>query len=130
MAQEVIDVGSSAGSGNGDILRIAFIKSNDNFTELYEISKVNIVSKDEDYNALANDYVTVSTTNSNVTVTLPTAIGISGITIGVVKVDAVANTLIIDTVLSQTINGLTQTTITDKWITREFISDGANWIIR
>ena len=35
MAQQNIDIGTSAGDGNGDTLRTAFDKINDNFTELY-----------------------------------------------------------------------------------------------
>jgi len=35
MAQEIINVGTSANDGTGDALRNAFIKSNNNFTELY-----------------------------------------------------------------------------------------------
>jgi predicted nucleic acid-binding Zn-ribbon protein/glutaredoxin len=35
MAQQNIDIGTSAGDGNGDTLRSAFDKINDNFTELY-----------------------------------------------------------------------------------------------
>jgi hypothetical protein len=35
MAQQIIDIGSTANDGTGDTLRAAFIKTNDNFTELY-----------------------------------------------------------------------------------------------
>lgn len=35
MAQQTIDVGSTAGDGTGDPLRSAFTKINENFTELY-----------------------------------------------------------------------------------------------
>ena len=35
MAKQTIDLGSSANAGNGDPLRTAFKKINDNFTELY-----------------------------------------------------------------------------------------------
>jgi len=35
MAQQIIDVGTSAGAGNGDIIRAAFIKANENFTDIY-----------------------------------------------------------------------------------------------
>lgn len=36
MAKQVINVGSSSNDGTGDTLRAAFIKSNANFTELYD----------------------------------------------------------------------------------------------
>jgi hypothetical protein len=35
MTQQIINVGNVANDGQGDTLRAAFIKSNDNFTELY-----------------------------------------------------------------------------------------------
>ena len=35
MTQQIIDVGTVANDGTGDSLRTAFIKANDNFTELY-----------------------------------------------------------------------------------------------
>jgi len=35
MAQQIIGIGSTANDGTGDALRDAFIKTNDNFTELY-----------------------------------------------------------------------------------------------
>ena len=35
MAQQIIDVGAVPNDGEGDPIRTAFIKTNDNFTELY-----------------------------------------------------------------------------------------------
>ena len=35
MAQQIINIGTSANKGDGDPLRLAFDKVNDNFTELY-----------------------------------------------------------------------------------------------
>ena len=35
MAQQLLNVGSSANDGTGDTLRAAMIKTNENFTELY-----------------------------------------------------------------------------------------------
>ena len=35
MAQQIVNVGTSANSGGGDPLRAAMIKINENFTELY-----------------------------------------------------------------------------------------------
>ena len=40
MAQQVINVGTSANDGQGDPIRTAFIKCNDNFTELYSIGGI------------------------------------------------------------------------------------------
>ena len=41
MAQQIINIGTSANKGNGDAIRVAFDKTNKNFTELYqEISDI------------------------------------------------------------------------------------------
>jgi hypothetical protein len=37
MTKQTIGIGSTANDGNGDPLRTAFDKANDNFTELYDI---------------------------------------------------------------------------------------------
>lgn len=38
MAQRIINIGTSANKGNGDPIRTAFTKVNDNFTDLYQIT--------------------------------------------------------------------------------------------
>ena len=40
MTQQIIDVGNVANDGQGDSIRNAFIKTNDNFDELYNIGGV------------------------------------------------------------------------------------------
>jgi hypothetical protein len=35
MTQKIINIGTAANKGDGDVLRTAFSKINDNFTELY-----------------------------------------------------------------------------------------------
>lgn len=42
MTQQIIDVGTTANDGSGDPLRTAFIKTNDNFTELYNATTVSV----------------------------------------------------------------------------------------
>jgi len=44
MAQQTINVGTTANDGNGDALRNAFIKTNDNFTDLYTNKQATLVS--------------------------------------------------------------------------------------
>lgn len=44
MAQEIINIGSSENDGTGDALRNAFIKSNNNFTELYSGKQDTLIS--------------------------------------------------------------------------------------
>jgi len=54
MAQELIDVGTGVGDGSGDIVRVAYIKSNNNFTELYGLSKSNqiVVKQASDFGVI------------------------------------------------------------------------------
>jgi len=82
MARQIINVGASANDGTGDGLRTAFIKSNQNFSELYAntvtptflsngTSNIGVVSSDGN--------VTVSIANlSNVAIFTQTSLDISG----------------------------------------------------
>jgi len=62
MAQQTINIGSSANDGTGDAIRSAFDKSNDNFTELYASSGIadNSVTHDK----LENRYTVLSALGS------------------------------------------------------------------
>ena len=42
MAQQNINIGSSANKGDGDPIRTAFTKVNTNFTELYNLSLIHL----------------------------------------------------------------------------------------
>ena len=42
MAREIINVGATSNDGQGDPIRTAFIKSNDNFAELYSRAQTNV----------------------------------------------------------------------------------------
>ena len=64
MAQQTINIGTTANDGTGDPLRIAFDKVNDNFTELY-----NDESQGEVNSIIAGDGISVDTATGNVTVT-------------------------------------------------------------
>ena len=60
MSKKTINVGSSPNAGNGDPLRIAFNKINDNFTELYAISGQ---GDPLDLTELAQDYASAMITS-------------------------------------------------------------------
>jgi hypothetical protein len=64
MAQQIIDLGTSANAGDGDNLRSAMDKTNDNFTEVYTAgpvgSNISITSN------------SISSTNTNGNITLAT----------------------------------------------------------
>jgi len=46
MTQKIINIGTSADKGNGDPIRTAFSKVNDNFTELYQLTDFTMIGQD------------------------------------------------------------------------------------
>ena len=69
MSQQIINIGSQPDNGNGDPLRTAFIKTNDNFTEIYAAGLVgsNVT--------IANNTISISALNGNI-VLKPNGIGV------------------------------------------------------
>ena len=81
MTQQIINVGTVANDGQGDTLRTAFIKSNDNFTELYNsaITIPTISNGNSNVYVNANSNVTVSVRGtSNVIVVSSNLVAITG----------------------------------------------------
>ena len=69
MAQQTINIGTTANDGTGDPLRIAFDKVNDNFTELYsdDAADVNSVSGGQSISVdTSTGDVTVSVTDGSI----------------------------------------------------------------
>jgi len=69
MSQQIINIGNQPDNGNGDPLRTAFIKTNDNFTEIYAAGLVgsNVT--------IANNTISISALNGNI-VLKPNGIGV------------------------------------------------------
>jgi hypothetical protein len=65
MTQQVIDVGNVANDGQGDPLRTAFIKTNNNFTELYNIGGISGIANGTSNIGIVEDG-TVSISSANV----------------------------------------------------------------
>jgi hypothetical protein len=63
MAQQEINVGTAPNDGQGDPIRNAFIKCNDNFTELFSGSGSNAISN-------GNSVVQISTANGNISMSV------------------------------------------------------------
>lgn len=81
------------------------------------------------YTMVATDYmVLVDTTAGNVTITLPTAVGIAG-TVYVIKKKVAGNTLTIDGNGAETIDGSATVSLTTQYDYRMIMSEGANWMI-
>ena len=82
------------------------------------------------YSILTTDYfILVSTGSTDRTITLPTAIGCTGRTYVIKKIDSGSGDVIIGTTSSQTIDGVTTQTIEFQWTALNVVSDGSNWFI-
>jgi len=79
MSQQFINIGTTANDGQGDPLRTAFTKCNDNFTELYAASYSTIVNGTSSVNVLQDSAVTVTVAGtSNVVVVNNNGISVTG----------------------------------------------------
>ena len=124
MAQEIINVGAAPNDGQGDPIREAFTKCNDNFTELFGgLGSSNAISN-------GNSVVQISTANgnismsvsgtANVAVVTPTGITVSN-TVSAANIDAV--NLVINNISS---DDSTFITIEDGVIVNGVISAAGN----
>ena len=77
----------------------------------------------------ATHYVIAAGGTSSYTVTLPTAVGITGRTYHIKKTSASAYTLSIATTSSQTIDGAASISVIAQYDSYFVISDGSNWLI-
>lgn len=80
MVQQVINVGNVANDGDGDPLRTAFIKTNQNFTELFNIGGVSGISNGtSNVNIIEDSVITMSSANvANVVVVSGTGATVLG----------------------------------------------------
>lgn len=69
MAQQIINVGSQPDNGDGDPLRTAFVKTNENFTEIYQAGPVGSNIQ------IANNTISTSQLNGNI-ILAPRGIGV------------------------------------------------------
>lgn len=93
------------------------------------IPNLNVVNKTSNYTlTLADDVVTGSASGGAFTLTLPSAVGITGKQYILKRTDqTLANLLNIATTSSQTINGSTTSTLATQYEELVVVSDGANW---
>lgn len=89
-----------------------------------------VTDKTAAYTATINDYtLTTDATTAAFTITLPTAVGITGRIYTIKKIDASANAVTVDGNGSQTIDGATTYSLSAQWKYVTIQSDGTNWII-
>lgn len=92
-------------------------------------NQYSLTTKTANYNIANTDGTILGNTASNsVTLTLPTAIGISGKTFTIKKIHA-SNSLIVNTSLSQTIDGASSLSWTTNNRAYTLVSNGSNWLI-
>lgn len=98
-------------------------------TYMGKVLKFPVTSKTTTY-AIANTDYAILCSGSAFTVTLPTAVGISGKPFIIKKTDfSLTNIITIATTSSQTIDGVTTTTLNTQNESVYLYSDGANWQI-
>jgi len=90
----------------------------------------NIVSKSVDYTAVIEDYVLVSCSVADITITLPTAFGVEGREINITKIDSTSYNIIVDSTSSQLIIGSLTQTLSNRWGNATFISAGSYWVVK
>ena len=88
-----------------------------------------VVTKTANYTAAATDETILVNAAGLVTITLPTAVGISGKIYTIKKVDATSYATTVATTSSQTIDGQSTFPLPNQWGGVNVQSDGYNWVI-
>jgi hypothetical protein len=92
-------------------------------------SNNSVVTKTANYTATTADDTILVNAAGLVTITLPTAVGISGKVFTIKKIDATSYATTVATTSSQTIDGLSTFPLPNQWGGVNVQSDGANWVI-
>lgn len=97
---------------------------------LVTIGSRSITTKTSDYTITsADNMILVDASAGDVTVTLPTAVGISGVEYVIKKIDSSSNFVIIEGNGSQTIDGETDQRTDGQYTSITVVSNGTNWFI-
>ena len=90
----------------------------------------NIVAKTSAYTVLISDEIIVGdATSSAFTITLPTAVGVTGQTYTIKRINTVGNNVTVGTTSSQTIDGLTTYVLDAQFQYVKVVSNGSNWFV-
>ena len=83
------------------------------------------------YTATVTDFfLLVDATVGNITLNLPAAVGSEGKEYIIKKIDATANTVIIDPDGAETIDGAATKTLSSQWQSLSVVSDGTSWYVQ
>ena len=89
-----------------------------------------ITTKNANYSATSSDETILSNASAGaITITLPTAVGATGKTYVVKKIDSSANTVTMATTSSQTIDGTLTRVFSNQYTGAQVQTDGSNWYI-
>lgn len=77
--------------------------------------------------ANTDDFIRADGTSTAFIVTLPTAVGFTGVTFTIEKVDSSGNAITVATTSAQTINGATTQTLSTQFQSITVVSNGSNW---
>jgi hypothetical protein len=122
-------------NSSGDAYVYSADQNTHNFSGRHEVSDSVVTSAIETITASSDtlddtNYIALCDCSSNsITINLPTAVGNTGLTYVVKKVDATGNIVTIDGNTTETIDGNLTTTITSQYTAITVVSDGANWMI-
>jgi len=88
-----------------------------------------VVTKTSTYTATDDDDVILCDATSGVfTIDLPTAVGRSGKSYVIKKIDSTANAITVDGDSGETIDGATTSSLSSQWDYLTIVSDGTNWM--
>lgn len=103
-----------------------------NWKQFYNPSRIaSVVFADSPYTITTHyDILLFNATGGAITATLPTAVGKTGISLQLKKTDSSFNLVNIATTSSQTIDGVTTSTLATQNESLTVVSDGANWQVQ
>lgn len=108
--------------------QIANTSTNKTFTDLE--NTFTVTTQSGNYAILTTDTtIFVNAASAPVTITLPTAVGVTGKKYNIKKIDSSANAVTINTTSSQTIDADTSVIINVQYTSMQVISDGSNWFV-
>lgn len=91
--------------------------------------RLGVTTRTGAYTAAATDYLILcNATTAAFAVTLPTAVGVTGLMFVIKKIDSSANAITVNTTSSQTIDGASTYSLPAQWNFVNLQSDGANWM--
>jgi len=106
---------------------LAYINSGIDKANIVDLS---VLAKTTTYTILNTDKViTADATSAAFTLTLPTAVGITGRVLTIKKIDSTLNQVTIDGSGSETIDGALNKKLSTQYESMKIVSNGTNWII-